>query len=106
MGWAQLRKLANQTPGITRHKKNKEGKWSTKTSKELKEDLLALKNVASAQALQGRKRSIKALAPVSGSTKTEITASGSRGGKPRHAQKRPASIKNVRQVRKAAKLQR
>ena len=57
MSWAQLRKLANQTVGITQKRKNKKGKWVPKRSKELKEELLALKKVASAQAVPGRRRS-------------------------------------------------
>lgn len=85
MGMAQLRKLANQTPGITKHKK-KEGKRSTKSNKELKEDLLAqLRKATSVQAL--------ATAPVSGSAKSC------------RAKKRPASMKNAPRVRKTSKLQ-
>ena len=50
--------LPDYTPNAwDRKEKNKNGKWVPKRSKELKEELLALKKVASAQALPGRKRS-------------------------------------------------
>ena len=58
MGWAQLRKLVNQTPGITKHTKNKQGRRATKSNKELKEDLLALKNFAPARVQPGRKKTV------------------------------------------------
>ena len=88
MGWEQLRNLANQTPGITRDKKKKEGKWAPKTCNELKEGLLVLKK---AQALPGRKRRIKVEAPVSDSTNAASAVSDVMDGQPRRAKKRPAS---------------
>ena len=72
MSWAQLRKLANQTVGIRQKKKNEKGTWIPKTRKELQEALLALKKVASAQALLGRKRSSTACMPVSDRAKAAI----------------------------------
>jgi hypothetical protein len=64
LGQAQLREVANQTPGILLNKKNEKGKWVHKTSKELKEELLAHQKAASARSA--------ACAPVSDSTKVAL----------------------------------
>ena len=44
MSAVQLRELVKQTPGIRREKKNEKGQCTTKTCKELKEELRARKN--------------------------------------------------------------
>ena len=105
MGKVQLRKLAHRTPGITHMKRNKKGKWSTKSCKELKEGLLALKNVASAQVLPGCKGNIKAEVPVSDSTKAEMLISDGMGAQSRRTRKRPASMMNAARARKTSTLQ-
>ena len=67
MGSVQLRELAQRTPGITKMKRNEQGERSTKTCKELREELLLLKKDALGKLLPGCKGNIKTEAPVSDS---------------------------------------
>ena len=96
----ELRRLVDQTPGITRRHQNAKGKLVIKSCKELKEGLLALKREpvrAVTQDLPGRDiaDSIKAKMPVSDSIKSRCTKKrpASTNIAPRALLGRPASKK-------------